>query len=126
MRIKLHTTEQGRKNQNYAAEREIGFLSKRWKLRMRKKKVPKQLWDFGLVYESELLFCMAQGKDLRSGYGEVTGNTPDISEWLDFEFYNLVWWIDRPNKPDVMDEMRRLARWLGVSHRVGLRTCAIG
>jgi DNA-binding transcriptional regulator PaaX len=41
MRIMLHTTEQGRKNQNHAAEREIGFLEKRWKLRMTKKNVPK-------------------------------------------------------------------------------------
>ena len=29
MHIKLFTTEQGRKNQNHAAEREIGFLAKR-------------------------------------------------------------------------------------------------
>jgi hypothetical protein len=29
--------EQGRKNQNHAAEQEIGFLSKHWKLRMQKK-----------------------------------------------------------------------------------------
>jgi hypothetical protein len=58
MRIMLHTAEQGRKNQNQAAEREIGFLAKRWKLRMTKKKVPKQLWDFRLVYESEILLCM--------------------------------------------------------------------
>ena len=71
---------------------------------MTKKKVPKQLWDFGLVYESELVSCMARGTDLWSGYEEVTGNTPDISEWLDFEFYNFVWWIDRPNKPYVTDE----------------------
>jgi hypothetical protein len=28
MRIMLHTSEQGRKNQNHAAEREIGFLLK--------------------------------------------------------------------------------------------------
>ena len=28
MRIMLHTSEQGRKNQNHAAEQEIGFLSK--------------------------------------------------------------------------------------------------
>jgi hypothetical protein len=123
MRIKLHTTEQGRKNQNHAAEREIGFLAKRWKLRMRKKKVPKRLWDFGLIYESELLSRMARGTDLRSGYEEVAGNTPDISEWLDFEFLDLVWWIDRPNKPDVTDKTRRLARWLGVSHRVGSNMC---
>jgi predicted GIY-YIG superfamily endonuclease len=59
MRILLHTTEQGRKNQNHAAEHEIGFLTKRWKLRMTKKNVPKRLWDFGLVYESELLSRMA-------------------------------------------------------------------
>ena len=58
-RIMLHTTEQGCKNQNHAVEREIGFLAKRWKLRMTKKKVPKRLWDFGLIYESELLFRMA-------------------------------------------------------------------
>jgi predicted GIY-YIG superfamily endonuclease len=59
MQIMLHTTEQGRKNQNHAAEREIGFLVKQWKLRMTKKKVPKWLWDLGLIYESELLSRMA-------------------------------------------------------------------
>jgi hypothetical protein len=38
-----------------------------------KKEVPKRLWDFGLVYESELLCCMARGSDRRTGYEEVTG-----------------------------------------------------
>ena len=115
----LHMTEQGRKNQNHVAEREIGFLAKRWKLRMTKRKVPKRLWDYGLVYESELLSRMARGSNRRTGYEEVTGQTPDISEWLDFEFYDLVWWLDRPTKPNFTDATRRLARWLGVSHRVG-------
>jgi hypothetical protein len=119
MRILLHTTEQGRKNQNNAAKREIGFLAKRWRLRMTKKAVPKRLWDFGLVYESELLCRMASGSDWRTGYKEVTGQTPDISELLDFEFYDLVWWLDRPTKPNFTDHVRRLARWIGVSHRVG-------
>ena len=32
MRIQLHTSEKGWKNQNHAADRDIGFLSKRWKL----------------------------------------------------------------------------------------------
>jgi hypothetical protein len=32
MRILLHTTKQGHKNQNHVAEREIGFLAKQWKL----------------------------------------------------------------------------------------------
>jgi hypothetical protein len=92
MRIKLHKAEQRRKNQNHAAEQEIGFLSKCWKLRMQKKNVYSRLWDYGLVYEGELLTRMACGNDGRSGYEQVTGKTHDISEWLDFEFYDLVWW----------------------------------
>jgi hypothetical protein len=94
MRIKLHTAEQGRKNQNHAAEREIGFLSRCWKLRMQKKNVYSWLWDYGLVYKGKLLTRMSRGDDGRSGYKQVTGKTPDISEWLDFEFYDLVWWWD--------------------------------
>jgi hypothetical protein len=123
MRICLHTAKQGRKNQNHAAEREIGTLAKRWKLRMTKKDIPKRLWDFGLVYESEILSRTARGTDSRTGYEEVTGQTPDISEWTDFEFYDLVWWLDRPVKPDMTDYVRRLARWLGVSHWVGSDLC---
>jgi hypothetical protein len=90
----LHTTEQGQKNQNHAAERKIGFLAKRWKLPMTKKKVPKRLWDFGLIYESELLSRMTRGTDCQTGCEKVTGQTPDISKWMDFEFYDLVWWLD--------------------------------
>ena len=116
MRIRLKTSEQGRKNQNQAAEREIGFLEKCWRSRMHKKKVPKRLRDFGLVYESELLSRMACGRDRRTGYEEVTGDTTDISEWIDFEIYDIVYWIDRPNKPDTSDDVRRLGSWLGISH----------
>ena len=75
MRIRLHTSEQGRKNQNQAVEPKIGFLAKRWRARMHKKKVPKRLQDFGLVYESELMLKMARGRDCRTGYEEVTRDT---------------------------------------------------
>jgi hypothetical protein len=40
---------------------------------------------------------MSRGNDGRSGYEQVehvTGETPNISEWLDFEFYDLIWWWD--------------------------------
>ena len=56
MRIHLHTTKQGQKNQNHTAEREIGMLAKCWKLRMTKKNVSKCLWDFGLVYKAKIMF----------------------------------------------------------------------
>ena len=90
---------------------------------MHKKKVPERLWDFGLVYESELLSRMAFGRNHRTGYKGVTGDTTDISEWLDFEMYDLVYWIDRLNKPDTSDNVRRLSRWLGISHRDGSDMC---
>jgi hypothetical protein len=30
-----------------------------------------------------------------------------------------VWWLDRPTKPNFTDHVHRLARWIGVSHKVG-------
>ena len=53
----------------------------------------------------------------------MTGQTAKISEWLDFEFYDLVYWYDSPNKPDVSDYFRILAIWLGILHRVGSDMC---
>ena len=53
----------------------------------------------------------------------MTGQTAEISEWLDFEFYDLVYWYDRPKNPDVSDDFRRLAIWLGISHHVGSDIC---
>ena len=55
LKIKLKRSEVGRSNQNYAAEREIGELKKQWRNRMLKRKVPPQLWDYGLVYETNIL-----------------------------------------------------------------------
>jgi hypothetical protein len=76
------------------------------------------------VYESELLSRMAHGDDGRSGYYEmVTGNTPNISEWPHFKFYDLVWWMDRQNKPNVNDITKWLGTWLGILHCVGSDLC---
>ena len=38
---------------------------------MAKKSVPRRLWDFGLVYEAELLSRLSRGRDGRTGYEEV-------------------------------------------------------
>ena len=50
---------------------------------MTKKVIPNLLWDFGLVYKAELLSRISRGKGKRTGYEEVTGQTPDIGEYLD-------------------------------------------
>ena len=123
MRIQLRHKEKGRYNQNHAAEREIGFLSERWRRRMTKKYVPRRLWDFGLVYEAEILSRLSRGRDGRTGYEEVFGQTPNIAEYVDFEFYDLVWWWDKADKMSSTEDPKRLARWLGISHRVGGDMC---
>jgi hypothetical protein len=74
---------------------------------MQKKNVYSWLWDYGL--EGKLLTRMSCGNDGRSGYEQVTGETLDISEWLDFEFYDLVWWWEHLTNQTLM--MRRNDDW---------------
>jgi hypothetical protein len=74
-------------------------------------------------FMSELLTCMACRHDCQTGYGEVTGQTPNISKWTDFEFYDLVCWWHTPSKPTMTDNPQCLACWLGVLHHVGSDLC---
>jgi hypothetical protein len=94
MHIKFYTAEQGKQEPESYDGMGNCILIKCWKLRMQKKNVYSWLWDYSLVYEGELFTRMSHGNDSRSGYEQVTGETPDISEWLDFEFFDLVWWWD--------------------------------
>ena len=89
---------------------------------MMKKRVPKVLCNFGLVYEGKIL-SMLRGSDCQTSYEEVTGQTAGISECLDFKFYDLVWGLDHPMKPDINNPTQRLVQWLGVSHHVGSDMC---
>ena len=120
LKIRLKCSKVGRSNQNYTAEREIGELKKRWRKRMLKRKP--RLWDYGLVYETNILNKIPRGQEQRTGIEIVTGETPDISEWLDFKFYDRVWYYDQKNI-EIDDSGRRLARWLGVAHQVGSDLC---
>ena len=85
---------------------------------MDERNAPQRLWDYGIVYESEILSRMSRGHDDRTGYERLTGQTPDISEWLDFTFYDLIWYYNLEH-PDITDNSRKLGRWLGISHRIG-------
>jgi hypothetical protein len=114
LKIKLKRSEVGRSNQNYAAEREIGELKKR--------KVTPRLLDYGLVHETNILNRIPRGQQQRTGIEIVTGKTPGISEWIDFEFYNQEWYDDQ-KKIEIDGSGRRLARWLGVAHRIGSNLC---
>ena len=117
--IRLLPAEKGRgTKQNHRAETEIREVKTKWKVRMRENQVPARLWDYGLVYISEVQSLLARGHDQRPGIERIMGQTVDISEWLDFDFYDRVWYWDEP-KTDMTNEQARIGRWLGIAHRVG-------
>jgi hypothetical protein len=45
---------------------------------------------------------------------QMTGETPDISEYLDFGFYDWIWYKDNAGLGE-----NHIRRWLGVAHKVG-------
>ena len=116
--IKGHQNEAETQKMN-RAEDAIRELKRRWKKRIIKRRVPKRVWDFGIVWEAEILSRMCRNNSGYTGIERITGDTTDISEWLEFEFYDLCWYWDVPNDWD----NPKLGRWLGVSHRVGSAMC---
>ena len=117
--IKYRIAEKGRgTTQNHRAETEIREIKTKWKSRMRSNQVPSRLWDYGLVYIAEVQSILARGPDQRPGIERLTGDTIDISEWLDFDFYDRVSYWDQ-KKMDMTDEQAKIGRWLGIAHRVG-------
>ena len=118
--IDYHISEPDMHNQN-PVEGVIRELRRKWYRIMIRKRVPKELWDYGLRWVSEVSSLTHTSAGSLNGcipITEVTGETPDISEYLDFGFYDYVWFKDNaglsPKEP---------GRWLGVSSRVGRSMC---
>ena len=74
-----------------------------------------RLWDYGYTHLAKIDSLTASTSTGRTPYEEVTHETPDISEYLDFDFYDAVWYWDTVGDPD----NPKVGRWVGVSHRVG-------
>jgi hypothetical protein len=111
---KLTYAEKCRHNQNHAAEREIRDIKRRWHNKMVSKGAPKRLWDYGVVHQAEIMSRMSRGKTGRTGYEDVTGEMPDISEWVDFDFYDWIWYHDPSDTmAETTEEIRKLGKWLG-------------
>ena len=91
-------------------------MKRRWKWRVIKRRVNKRVWDYAIVWESEILIRMCRHGNDNTGIEKITGDTVDISKWLDFEFYDIFQYWDVPNP----DDNTKIRRWLGISHRVGL------
>ena len=118
--IDYHTSEAALHNQN-PVEGCIRELRRKWYRIMIRQRVPEPFWDYGLRWVSEtssMTFTSAGSLNGNIPITQVTGETMDISEYLDFGFYDQVWYKDNaglaPEQP---------GRWLGVSSRTGRLMC---
>ncbi len=120
--IKTSITEKNSPWQN-RAEVEIRELKRHVRRLMTRSATPLTLWDFCCQYVVELRNRIARPLPQlhgRTPYELLTGNTPDVSEFLEFHWFQLVWYYE----PSVFPEQNRLiAKWLGVAHRVGQAMC---
>ena len=106
------------------AESEIKELKKCMKRIMSIESAPKCLWDYAAKLACEIRRRTAHPLwklDGRTPMEVVTGETPDISEFIQFHFYQMIWYYETPD--DISQEVRRLGRMLGPAHRVGQAMC---
>ena len=99
------------------AEGVIREVRKKWFRIMRQENVPRRLWDFGFKWVCEIMCRTSNTVHALGGrtpIEHITGDTPDISEYVDFRFYDFVWF-----KGNAGFDETELGRWLGVSHRTG-------
>ena len=114
------TTEPHTPSQN-RCEIEIRETKDHYRRLMDRKRVPEELWDFGMKYTADIRQIIARPNlDHRSAYEVLTGRTPDISNLLDFEFYDWIKYFE----PTAFPASREvLGRWLGQAHDVGQALC---
>jgi hypothetical protein len=80
------------------AEDQIREVWRQWRLLRQRRNVPTRLWDYAMVHITKLMNFTARGRNGRMGHEEITGDTPDISEYVDFDFYDWVWYWDSPDR----------------------------
>ena len=70
-------------------ERVIIIIKVRSNRRRFQRNAPKRVWGFGMVWEVEIYYNTA-GKYGFPDLLRLTDDIIDISEWVEFEFYDLV------------------------------------
>ena len=123
--IEFHITEPNLHNQN-PVEGTIREIGKKWYQIMVRKRVPIKLWDYGMRWVTDIMsLTYTSTRDIEAGdwlgcipFSRFTEETADISEYLDFGFYDQVWYKDNaglgPQHP---------GRWIGVASKQGNLMC---
>jgi hypothetical protein len=115
-RIGHKRSEKDRQNQN-PAEGVIREVRKRWYRTIFKTNCPRRLWTYGMPHICAIMRMTASFSGRLQGRTPiefVTGETPDISEYLDFGFYDWVWF-----KRDAGIGEIEIGKFLGISKNTG-------
>jgi len=102
------------------AEPAIGEVKKLARRSMQATGTPIRLWCFCYEYCADILSLCATGRyDLkgRTPYECVMHSTPDISEYVSFDWFQYCWYFNEATKE------KELCRWLGPAHNVGQSFC---
>jgi len=121
-RIVMSQTEKDSPWQN-RTEIEIRELKHHVRHLMGRARSPAILWDFCCFYAVDLRNHLARPLPQLNGrtpIEKITGNTPDVSEYLEFKWFDLIWYYEPEAFPC---ERKHLARWIGVAHRIGQAMC---
>ena len=110
------TTEPYTPWQNFA-EREIQEIKKDINQVMDRKNIPDWLWDATGEYIAECWHHHARKKlNWRTPLEAMTGDTPDLSHLLHFDYYQPVYYLTPSSFPETKE---KLGRWLGPAKNVG-------
>ena len=118
--IDLKIAETGLHNQS-PAEGVVREVRRRWYRTMFRKRVPSIFWDYGMRWVCETMQrTYTRGHRINGcvPLQAVTGETVDISEYLDFSFYDRIWYHENAGLGEP-----KPGRWLGVSKHVGGQMC---
>jgi Reverse transcriptase (RNA-dependent DNA polymerase) len=97
-------------------EDEIREVRKHYARIMALHKCPDAFWDFAIQYVIKLRQLLVRSAaSNRSPIETITGETPDTSEYIEFDFYQWVKYREQTDKDDPI----KLGRWLGIAHDVG-------
>ncbi|MGH3056569.1 MAG: hypothetical protein ACRDL7_16465, partial [Gaiellaceae bacterium] len=99
------------------AEREIKEAKRHANFIMDEANVPRKLWDYPVEYVCDLRNHTARKRlNYRTPIEVATGDTPDISHLLEFNFYEPVYYLNPVSFPESQEIM---GRWLGPAKNVG-------
>ena len=92
-----------------------GIIKRKVRANMRDTNTPIRLWDYCWDYSVDIWSLTATNSPMLdgvTGFEKVMGYTPDISEYINFSWFDWVWYHDPTDPVDKFS----IGRWCGAAH----------